>query len=215
VAPGSQATFAFTVTAPTRPGNYAFQWHMVQDMVEWFGDSTTNVPVAVTPGAAARFLINAPGQVYVNTDLGVTVTAEDRFGNTATGYNGPVSLTSSNGQCLPSTSVTLTNGVGGTTLHANHSGTVTLTAAAGSIQGTSRSITIIPTLYSWTFYCLIDYYDGNGVFHEDPTGRFVVTAPNFAAATAPVVYSLSQWLDEHGIDWINIQPVLVSYQPAN
>jgi hypothetical protein len=86
VAPGSQVTFAFTVTAPTRPGSYDFQWHMVQDMVEWFGDSTPNVPVAVNPAGAAPFVINAPGQVYVDTNLSVTVTAADTYGNTGTGY---------------------------------------------------------------------------------------------------------------------------------
>jgi len=45
VAPGDEATFNFTVT--TTPATHAtFQWRMVQESVEWFGDYT--VPVAVT-----------------------------------------------------------------------------------------------------------------------------------------------------------------------
>jgi RHS repeat-associated protein len=49
VASGSQATFNFTVTAPATAGTYNFQWRMVQDGVEWFGDLTPNVVVTVNP----------------------------------------------------------------------------------------------------------------------------------------------------------------------
>jgi hypothetical protein len=43
----SQAVFLFRVTAPKTPGLYNFQWRMVQDGVEWFGDYTPNVTVTV------------------------------------------------------------------------------------------------------------------------------------------------------------------------
>jgi uncharacterized membrane protein len=49
VGPGQQKTFAFTVRAPTTPGTHNFQWRMVQEGVTWFGDSSTNVAVNVTP----------------------------------------------------------------------------------------------------------------------------------------------------------------------
>jgi RHS repeat-associated protein len=48
VAPGSQITFSFTVTAPATAGAYNFQWRMVQDGVMWFGDSSPNVVVTVS-----------------------------------------------------------------------------------------------------------------------------------------------------------------------
>jgi RHS repeat-associated protein len=48
VASGSQATFTSTLTAPATSGTYNFQWRMVQDGVEWFGDLTPNVVVTVT-----------------------------------------------------------------------------------------------------------------------------------------------------------------------
>jgi hypothetical protein len=38
VSPNGQVTFTFNITAPATPGSYAFQWRMVQDGVEWFGD---------------------------------------------------------------------------------------------------------------------------------------------------------------------------------
>jgi hypothetical protein len=44
---GSTKTFTFNVTAPTSPGSYDFQWRMVQDAVEWFGEYTSNVAVLV------------------------------------------------------------------------------------------------------------------------------------------------------------------------
>jgi hypothetical protein len=50
VPPGSDYTFYFTVTAPSAAGYYNFQWRMVQDGVQWFGDYTPNVLVNVTSG---------------------------------------------------------------------------------------------------------------------------------------------------------------------
>jgi hypothetical protein len=47
VAPGEEVTFNFTVTAPSTNGTYNFQWRMVQDGVEWFGDASPNVLVNV------------------------------------------------------------------------------------------------------------------------------------------------------------------------
>lgn len=49
VGPGQQKTFTFTVRAPTTPGTYNFQWRMVQEGVTWFGDTSANVAVNVTP----------------------------------------------------------------------------------------------------------------------------------------------------------------------
>lgn len=47
VFPGSQYTFNFTVTAPGRIGNYNFQWRMLEEGIQWFGDYTPNVVVQV------------------------------------------------------------------------------------------------------------------------------------------------------------------------
>jgi hypothetical protein len=48
IAPGQSKTFTFNVTAPSINGTYNFQWKMVQEWVQWFGDSTPNIAVAVT-----------------------------------------------------------------------------------------------------------------------------------------------------------------------
>jgi hypothetical protein len=46
VSPGGEVTFAFEVMAP-EPGEYRFQWRMLQELIEWFGEPT-DVPVQVT-----------------------------------------------------------------------------------------------------------------------------------------------------------------------
>jgi len=46
VSPGGEVTFAFEVMAPA-PGEYRFQWRMLQEFIEWFGE-LTDVPVQVT-----------------------------------------------------------------------------------------------------------------------------------------------------------------------
>jgi subtilisin family serine protease len=47
VAPGQEVTLNFTITAPATPGTYNFQWRIVREWVEWFGDYTPNVAITV------------------------------------------------------------------------------------------------------------------------------------------------------------------------
>ena len=52
-APGDTVEFVWTVTAPLTPGSYAFQWEMVQDGVEHFGDFSPLVTVIVAASELA------------------------------------------------------------------------------------------------------------------------------------------------------------------
>jgi len=47
VLPGATKTFSFNVRAPSSPGNYNFQWKMVKDGVEWFGDLSLNMSISI------------------------------------------------------------------------------------------------------------------------------------------------------------------------
>ena len=47
VAPGQSGTFSFDVTAPSYQGYYAFQWRMLREFVQWFGDFTPRENVFV------------------------------------------------------------------------------------------------------------------------------------------------------------------------
>lgn len=48
VLPNQTAEFIFDITAPDTPGTYNFQWRMVKEYIEWFGEFTTNVKITVT-----------------------------------------------------------------------------------------------------------------------------------------------------------------------
>jgi hypothetical protein len=49
IAPGQEKRFDFTVTVPSTAGTYHFQWKMVRESVEWFGDLSPDVSVQVLP----------------------------------------------------------------------------------------------------------------------------------------------------------------------
>ncbi|MDP3051991.1 MAG: DUF4214 domain-containing protein [bacterium] len=53
VAPGQQKTFSFNITAPAVPGAYNFQWRIVQEFVEWFGEYTPNIQITVNQAVIA------------------------------------------------------------------------------------------------------------------------------------------------------------------
>lgn len=48
VNPGQTATFNFSATAPVAAGTYTFDWKMVEESVEWFGE-TCSKPITVSP----------------------------------------------------------------------------------------------------------------------------------------------------------------------
>jgi hypothetical protein len=56
---------------------------------------TGSATVTVNPGAATHLSLSAPSSVRVNTAFSITVTAQDGFNNTATGYRGSVHFNSS------------------------------------------------------------------------------------------------------------------------
>jgi len=47
IAPMQNKDFVFSVSAPSYPGNYNFQWRMLREGVEWFGQTTPNIAVTV------------------------------------------------------------------------------------------------------------------------------------------------------------------------
>jgi len=52
--PGQQVSFNFNVTAPKQAGAYNFQWKMVQEGIQWFGDVSPNVAVQVGAPLVSR-----------------------------------------------------------------------------------------------------------------------------------------------------------------
>ena len=64
VAIGAQVTFTFSVTAPTTPGSHAFQWQMLQEGVQWFGEPTpVRTITVVAAGKSAEYVSQTVGPV--------------------------------------------------------------------------------------------------------------------------------------------------------
>ncbi len=82
VATGEQYTFTFDCTAPSTPGTYDFQWQMVQDGLEWFGEVTPVIHIVVDTINNAEFVSfsNLPERLYP----GETFTASITMRNTGT-----------------------------------------------------------------------------------------------------------------------------------
>ncbi len=105
----------------------------------------TSSSIAVSP-AVASFAVTVPATATAGMSFNVTITAEDRLGNTVTNYSGPVAITSSDGQAISYSpaSITWTNGVAQVGVTLDSANTVTLSAGLGSVQGTSAQITVSP-----------------------------------------------------------------------
>src|SRR5205823_1942218 len=105
----------------------------------------TSNTVAVSAAAATHFNVIAPATATAGTAFNFTVTAQDQFNNTATGYAGTVHFTSSDGQAVLPANSTLTNGTGTFSATLKTAGNQTLTATDtgnGAITGTSGAIAV-------------------------------------------------------------------------
>jgi len=137
----------FNVTLKTADPAPAFQTFIVQDTLAMPVINGRSSDILVHPAAAASFIVSAPGTAFAGTPFDFTVTAQDAFGNRATGYAGTVNFSSSDaGGCvaLPSPSG-LTNGFGTFTAKLVTAGTQTLMttdSVSSSIHGTSGSINV-------------------------------------------------------------------------
>ena len=121
----------------------------------------TSGSIIDSPAAASTFVVNAPSTATAGTGFAVTVTARDAFGNTATGFDDGVTLTSSDGQPVKLLSPLVFNdGTAVATITLDMADTLTLTATSGTIQGTSG--------------CIID--------SPAAASLFVVSAPSTATA---------------------------------
>jgi hypothetical protein len=99
VPPNSNVTFTFDVTAPTTPGTYNFQWRMIQEGVQFFGDATTNVPITVLSwiNNAAFVSQSVKTTMYAGESYNVSVTMRNT-GNTTWPANSTYKLGSQNPQ---------------------------------------------------------------------------------------------------------------------
>lgn len=86
--PGSNATFNFTVTAPTAPGTYNFQFRMVHEAVAWFGDYTPNLAIPATNTPDFKLSITPTQYLFYGSYGDFTVTATP-----VNGFTGAINFT--------------------------------------------------------------------------------------------------------------------------
>src|SRR5262249_24869601 len=101
--------------------------------------------IAVSAAAATHFAVSAPASATAGSAFSFTVTAQDPFNNTATGYSGTVHFSSTDGQAVRPADSTLTNGTRSFRATRKTARSPTLTAtdtATSSITGTSNTIDV-------------------------------------------------------------------------
>ncbi len=101
-----------------------------------------SIPVTVKPAPAVTFQVSPLASVTAGSAFDVTVTAKDTFGNTVTDDNGSVTLSSSDGQKVSGSSVTLVNGVGTAQVTLDVADQIKLVAVGGGIHGVSGLATV-------------------------------------------------------------------------
>ena len=116
------------------------------------GHTATSGTITVAPGAAYSFAVVAPSSVTVGDTFNVTVTPKDRFGNTTTIGVPYSAVTATNGMTVNGERGTfadpaesLTNATVGLQTAAK---SVSITFNAGSVHGTSSTITVNPDWFS-------------------------------------------------------------------
>jgi hypothetical protein len=104
---------------------------------------------SVAPAGANFFAVATPANQTAGTPFSVSISALDKYGNTATGYAGSQSLTFSGPLSSPNhtapvypASVSFVKGVGSGTLTLFDAQTTTLTATQATLTGTSGSFTV-------------------------------------------------------------------------
>ena len=107
------------------------------------GMTGTSAPFTVNPLTIDHFTFSPISAQTSSSTFTITISAQDIYNNTATGYVGTPSLTSSAGSINPTTMAAFVGGVGSTSVTITSSGSsVTITVTDGNHSGTSNPFTL-------------------------------------------------------------------------
>ena len=140
VASGTQYTFSFTATAPGAPGTYSFQWKMVQDPGQYFGQPTTNVQINVV--ACTLSVSSNPSSVPADGVSASSITIQTVNNQASV----PISLSTTLGTLSASPCTTGTGGACSITATSSSAGSATITATATGYASGSTSVTFVKPL---------------------------------------------------------------------
>ncbi len=101
--------------------------------------------------AVTSLIVSAPTDVIAGVAFPVTITASDQYGNIVTNYNGPATLTSSDGQRIffSASAINLYNGTAAVTITLDAAGATTLKATSGKFAGASANMVVSPPVASF------------------------------------------------------------------
>jgi nitrous oxidase accessory protein NosD len=99
----------------------------------------------ILPGEATSFVFDTIATQNAGADFSITITAKDDYGNVATGYVGPATLSELTATIVPATSGNFTAGVwtDWVTIYLPHESNI-ITATDGDLTGESNSFTVNP-----------------------------------------------------------------------
>lgn len=184
VPPGATVMFNFTVTAPSTPGAYNFQWRMVQDGVEWFGDFSPNIVVTVGSSNSEYYLYTADVRWVVPDQLGTPRMIFDEtgglanasrhdylpFGEELVGVGGRTTTPGYNGNDSARQKFTEKERDGETGL--DYFGARYYASAQGRFTSADPLLSS-GTIYNPQTWNRYSYTLGNPLRYTDPTGMFV------------------------------------------
>jgi hypothetical protein len=166
--------------------------------------------------AATSIQVSAPLQATTGTSFEVMLTALDKNGNTASGFNGPVTLTASDGQSLnvtPST-VTLFNGTATVTVTLDTADTLTINASAAGIGGSSGDIQVADGVTDWFAQNLsdlglqdvarADFVRDGSITYRDMLDLFSEAESESPTVTAAEMQSLQAMVTPKGSAFLNM-----------
>ena len=144
----------------------------------------------VNAASASHFVVTAPGTSAAGIAVSITVTAEDRFNNTAVGYNGTVAFSSSDSQAaqgsgLPNPPAKLVSGTGFFAVVLKTAGSQAITATdtvSSSITGISNPIAVSAAANAtrFAFAFALPVYPG------------ITSGPNsFATTGVPLIFTVT------------------------
>ena len=172
--------------------------------------ATTN-PIMVSAGPFSAFAVSVPGgnTIVAGNPFLFTAQAADSFGNPVTSYSGPTSVTASASPPDPQSNFPITetlnsSGFGIFLGNLKTAGSYTLTATAGTVSGTSASLTVTPSDANYftvtapaaattgsSFDVTVTAFDHFGNIATGYTGTVALTSTDPAAATLVGSYTFT------------------------
>jgi hypothetical protein len=101
-------------------------------------------PAAPCTAAASKLVVSAPGAATAGSSFNVTVTAQDTWGNTVTGFNGSANLLRTDGHSGGTATISRSGGTATTAMTLYEASTLRLWASNGVIGGYGPLMTVSP-----------------------------------------------------------------------